>query len=112
MSSQSERRSRRSLSSRARAKNRRASATQAEQERAAQQRDMDRQFRRWSRRRLVAWGLFIVAGFIGVQHVFAHLGWQPLPMTMGWQDLTVGYPTAVAVALAGLLVIGKDPIRR
>jgi len=49
---------------------------------------------------------------IVVQHLLVHAGWRPLPLTMGWQDVVVGYPTAVLVAFAALFLWGRDPVRR
>lgn len=57
-------------------------------------------------------GLLLLSMAIVVQHLLAHAGWQPLSLTMGWQDVVVGYPTAVLVAFAGLFVWGRDPVRR
>lgn len=90
---------------------RRAAQTQAEQERAAIQKQIDRQLSGWSARRIVAWSLFVLAAVIAVQHLLAHSGWRPLPLTMGWQDLLVGYPMAAFLALAGLFVLPASPRR-
>lgn len=57
-------------------------------------------------------GLFLVSMLIVVQHLLVHAGWRPLPLTMGWQDVVVGYPTAVLVAFAALFLWGRDPVRR
>lgn len=53
--------------------------------------------------------LFVFAIFIVVQHLFAHAGFRPLPLSMGWQDILVGYPTAAVVAIFALMLWGKNP---
>lgn len=103
--------SRRELSRRRALRGRRAAQTQAEQERAAIQKQIDRQLAGWSPRRALAWSLFVLAAAVAVQHVLAHSGWRPLPLTMGWQDLLVGYPMAAFLALAGLFALPASPRR-
>jgi len=44
-------------------------------------------------------------------HVLAHSGLQPIPVTMGWQDILIGYPTAALFALAGLFILDPRPAR-
>lgn len=90
---------------------RRAAQTQAEQERAAVQKEIDRQLSGWSARRILAWSLFVIAAVIALQHLLAHSGWRPLPVTMGWQDLLVGYPVAALLVMAGLLALPATPRR-
>jgi hypothetical protein len=75
-------------------------------------RDLDRQLRGWSRRRWACRLLFVLAGVIVVQHLFAHSGWRPLPISMGWQDLLVGYPMAAVMAVVALIVLGNTPSPR
>ena len=82
-----------------------AQSLTAEERRKAAQADINRQLRRWPPRRVAAWSLFLLAGAIAAQHVFAHLGFRPLPLTMGWQDLLVGYPTAIVVLIVGAIVL-------
>jgi len=72
-------------------------------------RNARRQLSTWTRRWVIAWSLFALAFLVAVQHVFAHLGWRPLPFSMGWQDILLGYPAAALIALAGLLTL--DPER-
>lgn len=69
--------------------------------RAAQQRDIDRQLRTWPPRRILAWALFGVAVVVAAQHMTAHLGWRPVPLSMGWQDVLIGYPAAAVLAIIG-----------
>lgn len=79
--------------------------TPEERRRREVQADINRQLRRWPPRRIAAWSLFTVAALIAAQHVFAHMGVQPLPLSMGWQDLLVGYPMAGLVLLLGAYVL-------
>lgn len=78
----------------------------AEQARAARQREMNRQLRSWTPRRLVGWALAAAAALVGAVHWLAHLGWRPIPLSMGWQDLLVGYPTAGLLAIAAAVSLG------
>lgn len=103
--------SRREQSRRLLRRQRQAQLTQAEQRAAAAQRDINRQLRGWTPRRIAAWSLFGLAVVIGVVHVLAHSGLQPIPVTMGWQDILIGYPTAALLALAGLFVLYPRPAR-
>jgi len=103
--------SRREQSRRLLRRQRQGQLTQAEQRAAAAQRDINRQLRGWTPRRIAAWSLFGLAVVIGVVHVLAHSGLQPIPVTMGWQDILIGYPTAALLALAGLFVLDPRPAR-
>jgi hypothetical protein len=69
----------------------------------------DRQLSNWTRRRVLSWSLFVLAGVIAVQHVVAHGGFQPLPLSMGWQDILVGYPMAAVLAVAGAIALDPNP---
>lgn len=68
------------------------------------QREIARQLNPWTRRRVAAWSLFVLALVVAGQHVVAHLGWRPIPLGMGWQDLLLGYPMAGALAVAAAIV--------
>ena len=46
----------------------------------------------------------MIAVLVAGQHVLAHLGWRPIPLGMGWQDLLLGYPMAGALAVAAAIV--------
>ena len=48
-----------------------------------------------------------VAVLIGIVHWLAHIGWRPIPLSMGWQDLLLGYPTAGVIAVAAAIVLGR-----
>ncbi len=105
MSSRNDKKARKDAARRRALRGRRAAMTQAEQENARIQRDIDRQLNTWTWRRITSWTLFGLALVIVVQHVFAHAGWQPLPFSMGWQDLLVGYPTAGLLAIIGAFML-------
>lgn len=79
--------------------------TAAEQRRRDAQADIDRQLRRWPRRRIAAWALFVLGGLVAIQHIIAHAGFRPIPVSMGWQDLLIGYPMAGVLLIAGLFVL-------
>lgn len=83
--------------------------TAEEQRRRDVQKDINRQLRGWTPRRLASWTLLVLGGVIAVQHWFAHMGVQPLPISMGWQDLLIGYPMAALVFIVGLFVLEPRP---
>lgn len=70
---------------------------------------IDRQLSNWTKRRMLSWSLFVLAGFTALQHLVAHAGFRPLPLSMGWQDLIVGYPMAVLLAVAGAFALDPNP---
>lgn len=82
---------------------------QAAQQRAQVQREINRQLRSWTPGRIVAWALVGLGLVVGVNHMVMHLGGLWLPMSPGWQDLLVGYPTAGLLAVAGFIVLGQKP---
>lgn len=71
------------------------------------QADINRQLRRWTPRRITSWSLAALALIIAAQHLLAHGGFQPIPISMGWQDILIGYPTALMVGIAAMFV--ADP---
>ena len=73
------------------------------------QREIERQLSPWTRRRIVAWSLFGLALLVAGQHLVAHAGWRPLPISMGWQDLVVGYPMAGLLAIVGAIFLDPHP---
>lgn len=77
--------------------------------RRAKKSDIDKQLSNWSRRRVLSWSLFALAGIIAVQHVLAHGGFRPIPISMGWQDLLLGYPMAILLAVAGGIALDPNP---
>lgn len=66
----------------------------------------------WRRhRRLVRLGqaLMLVGVLVGLVHMLLHVAGSP----SGWSDLTVGYPTAGLLVLAGAMLAGRaEPGRR
>ena len=77
--------------------------------RRAKKSDIDKQLSNWSRRRVLSWSLFALAGIIAVQHVLAHGGFRPIPISMGLQDLLLGYPMAILLAVAGGIALDPNP---
>lgn len=74
--------------------------------------------RAWAKNRRSAaryrWGaraLFAAAVLITGQHLLAHSGAPVVPLSMGWSDLLIGYPTAGIVAVIGLFVWSSEPGR-
>lgn len=86
-----------------------SAAEQAAQERARTQREINRQLRAWSPRRIIAWAIIIFAVAMAANHILAHMGESWLPMSLGWQDLLVGYPMAGIIALVGFIILGQMP---
>lgn len=86
-----------------------SAAEQAAQERARLQREINRQLRAWSPRRIIAWSIIVFAGLMALNHIFAHMGESWLPMSLGWQDLLVGWPMAGVIALVGFIILGQMP---
>lgn len=85
-----------------------ANENAAERERRARQKGMDRQLRLWTPRRIVGWALVGVAVIMAVGHWLAHIGWQPIPLSMGWQDLIIGYPMAGLLGMGAAIVLGQQ----
>jgi hypothetical protein len=72
-------------------------------------REAQRQLSAWTPRRFATWALFLLAAIVAVQHLVAHAGYRPLPISMGWQDILVGYPMAMALGIFGAIVWGAKP---
>ncbi len=89
---------------------RRAALTQEEQRRAEANRELQRQLNSWTPRRIIAWVLMVLAFIVAGQHLLAHLAWRPIPVSMGWQDILIGYPMAGLLLIVGVMVL--DPIPR
>lgn len=70
---------------------------------------VDTQISNWSKRRVLSWSLFALAGIVVIQHVLAHGGFQPIPISMGWQDLLFGYPMAIILGVAGGMALDPNP---
>ncbi len=63
----------------------------------------------WTRRRVLCWTLFVLAGVMAVNHLVAHAGTRILPLGMGKQDIFLGYPMAALLALSGLIALDPRP---
>lgn len=105
---ESDKRRRRELARRRAAQQQRAVRGRADEE-AAAERARRRTVARTAHRGWIYRGLFALAAAIAVQHLLAHSGWRPLPFTMGWQDLLIGYPTAAILGIGGLMIWGSSP---
>jgi hypothetical protein len=46
---------------------------------------------------------------IAVQHLVAHAGFRPLPISMGLQDVLLGYPAAAILIIAGAALLDPRP---
>ena len=77
--------------------------------RRARRSEVDKQLSNWSKRRVASWSLFGLAGLVAVQHLVAHAGWRPMPISMGWQDILMGYPTALVLAIVGAIMLDPNP---
>lgn len=81
-----------------------ARQTQAQQAEAAVRRD----FSRRRRRHAIALMMVILAGVIGVYHFFEHLDIVPaMTGSSGVDDLLLGWPMALALAVGAAVVYGK-----
>lgn len=70
---------------------------------------VDKQLSNWSTRRVLSWSLFGLAAIVVIQHMLAHLGLRPIPISMGWQDLLVGYPSGIVLAIIGAIALDPNP---
>lgn len=68
---------------------------------------VDRQPATWTRWRVLSWSLFALAGFVATHHLLAHGGFRPIPISIGRQDLLLGYPTVIVLAITGGMAL--DP---
>lgn len=96
---------------RRRARRQQQAQTAAERERAARQREINRALRVWTPRRILGWSLIVVGVVVGVVHWLAHIGWRPIPLAMGAQDLFIGYPAAGLLVIAAAIILGQNPKR-
>jgi hypothetical protein len=90
---------------RAKAREQRVLAAQREQRKKEDRRLTPEQH---MRRRAFGWSLVGLAVLVGVTHWLAHLG--ALYEDRALWDLTIGYPTAGALAVVGILVLSKTSI--
>lgn len=66
------------------------------------------QYRRYQRRRFLAFALVALGAVVVVTHVVVHLGnitWLP---TTGLQDLVTGYPMGGLLIVLGLFVLSRE----
>jgi uncharacterized ferritin-like protein (DUF455 family) len=87
------------------ARKRRNAATTAEAQQAARQREVNRQLRVWTPRRIVGWALVGLAIPMAVVHWVAHLGYRAIPLSMGAQDLFLGYPAAGLLGVTAAIIL-------
>lgn len=73
------------------------------------QADIDRQLRAWPPRRIASWALMLLGVVVAAQHLVAHAGFRPIPISMGAQDLLIGYPTAALLFIAGAVLVDPRP---
>ena len=78
----------------------RAHAAQVVQEAAI--RRLDRQ----QRHRILAIICFTLAPIVFVGHILDHAGAFHILHPRGWEDLFLGYPTAAALVIVGLILLG------
>lgn len=87
---------------RRKSRERRARETQATQQSAEKKKITPAQY---MRRRAVGWGLVALAIVVGLSHWLAHVG--VLYEDKGLWDLTIGFPMAGALGVAGAIVLGR-----
>ena len=92
---------------RRRRRGRRRPACRTERATSARQREIDRQLRVWTPRRILGWTVAGIAVLVAVMHWVAHLGYPVLPLSLGWQDLLLGYPVAALLGVAAALILGS-----
>ncbi|MGH2789244.1 MAG: hypothetical protein ACRDJV_15305 [Actinomycetota bacterium] len=93
-----------------RSKTKKRSAARQQQARAtqiAQQKSEAKKLTpgQYTRRRAIGWTLVALAVVVGVTHWLAHLG--ALYEDKAVWDLTIGYPTAGILGVAGAIVLSK-----
>lgn len=62
-------------------------------------------YKRERRRQVWGWVVLTTGVLIGATHVVTHLGQLRFLPSTGWQDLAVGYPMAMIVALIGFMMV-------
>lgn len=76
---------------------------------------MNKQLRVWTPRRIAGWALVGLGVLVLVTHWLAHLGIRPIPLTMGWQDVLIGYPMGGVLLVIAAIILGqgqRKPQRR
>lgn len=64
-------------------------------------------YKRERRRQGWGWVVLMAGVVIGLTHVITHLGQLRFLPSAGWQDLAVGYPMAMVLALIGFMMIAS-----
>lgn len=65
-----------------------------------------RELRHNSRRHVIAYVMWAVAGIMAIGHFFEHLGTFTI-VSSGFEDLVLGWPMAMLIAVAGVFVYGR-----
>lgn len=73
------------------------------------QKDINRQLRSWPPRRVASWALMGFAFVVAAQHILAHGGFRPIPVSMDLQDLFFGFPMAILIFVLGAILIDSKP---
>jgi hypothetical protein len=74
-------------------------------------------FRRRRRQKIAGWCLLAIAALVALNHFLEHSDafdvLKPV-LSPGWQDLVAGFPVAIAIALAAVILLGQieDPPKR
>ena len=84
-----------------------SAAELAARQRAEMQKEIARQLRTWTWRKIVAYTLVILGALVLANHTFMHLGLDWLPMSQGRQDLFAGWPLGGVLAIAGFIIGGQ-----
>jgi len=53
-----------------------------------------------------------VAIVVAAVHWVAHIGYRPIPLSMGAQDLLIGYPAAALFGVVAVVVLGQTTVKR
>lgn len=71
----------------------------------ARQREINRQLRVWTPRRIAGWSLVAAAVLLAALHWLAHLGLNAIPLSMQAQDFLIGYPTAALLGVLAAIIL-------
>jgi len=56
--------------------------------------------------------LAAVAIVVAAVHWVAHIGCRPIPLSMGAQDVFIGYPAAALFGVVAVVVLGQTTVKR
>jgi uncharacterized membrane protein (DUF485 family) len=79
----------------------------AESVRAQEATTFTDQYRRYRRRRVLAYALIALGGVVAFTHVLVHLGNVQWLATAAMQDLLTGYPMGGLLIVVGLVILGR-----